>query len=63
MSESLIVSGSGIRGIVGQGLTSQVVARYGAAFADHILESGSAGDFVLVGRDSRTSGAMFLDAV
>lgn len=63
MSESLIVSASGIRGIVGEGLTPDVAARYGAAFGAHVRETSGGEGFVLVGRDSRTSGALMLDAV
>lgn len=63
MSESLIVSASGIRGIVGEGMTPEVVARYGAAFGAHVARSAGGPGVVLVGRDSRTSGPLLLDAV
>ncbi|MCG8469275.1 MAG: phosphoglucosamine mutase [Gemmatimonadetes bacterium] len=63
MSESLIVSASGIRGIVGEGLTPEIAARYGSAFASHIAARRGSDGFVAVGRDSRTSGALLLDAV
>lgn len=57
MSEPLIISASGIRGIVGEGLTPEVAARYGAAFATWLRrEGGRPEGAVLVGRDSRTSG-------
>ena len=49
---SLIVSISGIRGIVGQSLTSEVVRRYAAAFATWL---GSESRVVLA-RDTRPSG-------
>jgi phosphomannomutase len=63
--ESLIVSASGIRGIVGEGLTPEVAARYGAAFGTYMrggapLERDAV---VFVGRDSRTSGELLVDAV
>lgn len=61
----LIVSASGVRGIVGRAFTPEVVARYGAAFA-HFLRSSSslAGTaHVLLGRDTRTSGPLLADAV
>lgn len=61
MSEPLIVSGSGIRGVVGRGLTPEVTARYGAAFGTYLGER-SRGSRVLVGRDSRTSGGLLADA-
>ncbi len=63
MSESLIVSASGIRGVVGEGLTPEVAARYGAAFAAHIRSVGGDRGYIAIGRDSRTSGALLLDAV
>ena len=63
MSRSLIVSASGIRGIVGRGLTPDIAARYGAAFASHIAAGAPGGGHVLIGRDSRVSGPVLLDAV
>ncbi len=64
MSEPLIISASGIRGVVGRGLTPEVAARYGAAFGTHLLGAGRGGQgAVLVGRDSRTSGELLVDAV
>lgn len=51
---------SGVRGIVGTDLTPEVVARYAAAFGTLVRGDGGA---VVVARDSRTSGAMFADAV
>ncbi len=63
MSRSLIVSASGIRGIVGRGLTPDVAARYGAAFAVRLAAAASGGGHVLIGRDSRVSGPALLDAV
>ena len=63
MSRSLIVSASGIRGIVGQGLTPDIAARYGAAFATHIAAGAPGRGHVLIGRDSRVSGPVLLDAV
>lgn len=47
----LIVSVSGVRGIVGTDLNADVARRWGAAFA-HVLK----GKRVVVGRDSRSSG-------
>ena len=63
MSRSLIVSASGIRGIVGRGLTPEVAVRYGAAFATHIATGARRRGHVLIGRDSRVSGSVLLDAV
>lgn len=64
MSQPLIISASGIRGVVGRGLTPEVTARYGAAFGTYLRGSGPGRPgAVLVGRDSRTSGELLLDAV
>ena len=48
---SLIMSVSGIRGVVGETMTPQVAADVGVAYADHL-----AGGRIVVGRDSRESG-------
>ena len=59
MSDSgLMVSVSGIRGRVGFALTPDVVARYAAAFGAWSLSRGGS-RIIVVGRDSRVSGAMF----
>lgn len=54
----LMVSVSGIRGRVGEGLTPDVVAQYAAAFGAWSAGQGGSRRIV-VGRDSRVSGAMF----
>jgi phosphomannomutase len=54
----LIVSVSGIRGIVGQGLTAEATARFAAAFGSTMNRG-----HVLVSRDSRPSGEMLRHAV
>jgi phosphomannomutase len=54
----LIVSVSGIRGIVGGGLTAEATARFAAAYG-----AFARGGKVLVGRDSRPSGEMLRHAV
>ncbi len=56
--DSLIISISGVRGIVGEGFTPEIVARFSAAFAS-LTEKGT----VLVGSDTRTSNYMFKYAV
>ena len=61
-SDELIVSASGIRGVVGRALTPPVAARYGAAFGTRAAAGGDA-PRVLMGRDSRTSGQLLADAV
>ena len=57
-SAPLIVSISGIRGLVGQSLTDEVVARFAAAFGTTLTP----GDSVVLARDTRPSGAAFAHA-
>jgi len=71
MAEQLIISVSGVRGIVGENLTASVAADYGCAFGTFLknrqLESGDRGGevrlSVCIGRDSRPSGQMLQSAV
>jgi phosphomannomutase len=58
-SATLMVSVSGVRGLVGTDLTPELVARYASAFG--LLAREHAPKIVLA-RDARTSGAMFADA-
>lgn len=65
MVAPLIISTSGIRGIVGESVTPELAARYGAAlgaFARERNPDGLDGRYVLVGRDSRTSGELLAAA-
>jgi phosphomannomutase len=71
MSDTLMVSVSGIRGLVGTDLTPELVARYAAALAAWVLSRSptarppdrlSARPTVVLGRDSRTSGSMLAQA-
>jgi phosphomannomutase len=67
MSE-LIVSVSGVRGIVGQTLTSGVAQEFGQAFGQMLREDGQSGNNsgrirIVIGRDSRASGSMIQSAV
>src|SRR6188472_1732217 len=74
MSDTLMISVSGSRGHVGTDLTPEVVARYAAALGSWArgssgqAESRSPSDrptlrpSVVLGRDARTSGAMFTRA-
>ena len=71
MSDTLMVSVSGVRGLVGKDLTPEVVARWAAAFGTWAKGGGRAGagagrrgggPKVVVGRDARTSGPMFAGA-
>jgi phosphomannomutase len=54
---NLIISVSGVRGIVGDGLTPEVVMQFAAAFGAHV-----GGGTVLLSRDSRPSGDMLAAA-
>lgn len=57
-SNELIVSVSGIRGIVGESLTPHVTLAFASALGAHVDGGG-----VVVGRDGRPSGAMLRHAV
>ncbi len=62
----LMLSVSGMRGLVGQSLTPVVVCRYSASFGTWLGEqcgSGNTAPLVVVGRDSRPSGDMIEHAV
>src|SRR6266705_5396817 len=65
MSDTLMVSVSGVRGLVGTDLTPEIVARWGAAFGMWGMRDGGRGKGkarVVLGRDARTSGPMFAAA-
>jgi len=70
MSDTLMISVSGVRGLVGTDLTPEVVARWAAAFGTWAgsgirdTRNGKRGPRVriVLGRDARTSGPMFADA-
>ncbi|HEY3219730.1 MAG TPA: phosphoglucosamine mutase [Gemmatimonadales bacterium] len=68
MSDTLMVSVSGVRGLVGTDLTPEVVARWAAAFGtwagDGKRPSGrrAVRPSIVLGRDARTSGPMFAGA-
>ena len=62
----LIISVSGMRGIIGENLTPTIAAEYGCAFGTFLKGSSESGDEklkVCVGRDSRPSGQMIFSAV
>src|SRR4030042_19591 len=66
MPEKLIISISGMRGIVGENLTPSIAAEYGCAFGKFLKNSHASknGKFsVCIGRDSRSSGEMLKSAV
>ncbi len=60
MSQTLMVSVSGMRGIVGTDLTPELVARHAAALGAWARAAGR--PVVVLGRDARTSGEMFAHA-
>jgi len=66
VAEQLIISISGMRGIVGENLTASIATDYGSAFGT-FLKKRHAGKkeklSVCIGRDSRTSGQMLKSAV
>lgn len=62
LPESLMVSVSGFRGRVGRDLTPELLGGVAAAFGAFLLREGT-GKVVVVGRDSRTSGPMFVRSV
>src|SRR5919198_1047607 len=60
MSDTLMISVSGIRGLVGTDLTPEMVARWAAAFG--VWAKTKERKPVVIGRDARTSGPMFTKA-
>ncbi len=63
MSAELIISISGLRGIVGENLTPAIAADYGNAFGTFLKSQNQKRLSVCIGRDSRLSGEMFASAV
>jgi len=71
MAEKLIISISGVRGIVGDNLTQSIAAEYGCAFGAFLKEKNFGSRItghgsrlsVCIGQDSRTSGQMLKSAV
>jgi len=59
-SDTLMISVSGIRGIVGRDLTPEIVSRYAGALGAWASDLGR--PLVILGRDARTSGPMFARA-
>jgi phosphomannomutase len=65
MSDTLMISVSGMRGHVGTDLTPELVARHAAALGAWVRSAASGGSVrpaVVLGRDARTSGPMFARA-
>ena len=65
MTEKLIISISGMRGIIGENLTVAIAAEYGCAFGTFLKENSTGRKklSVCIGRDSRPSGQMLASAV
>jgi phosphomannomutase len=65
MTQELIISISGMRGLVGENLFPETAVAYGSAFAAFLRQRhvGKASLSVAVGRDSRPSGQMIFSAV
>jgi len=66
MSENLIISISGMRGIVGENLTAEIASDYGRAFGTYLRAKRSQPEqrqSVCIGRDSRPSGPMLMSAI
>ena len=63
MSETLVVSISGIRGIFGRGLSPSVIVDYTSAYGDWILQQGAGKPVVVVGRDARVTGELCANLV
>ena len=65
MAQELIISISGMRGIVGQNLTPQIAAEFGSAFGTFLKNDAPGNDklTVCIGRDSRPSGQELASAV
>ncbi|MGH7467552.1 MAG: phosphoglucosamine mutase [Longimicrobiales bacterium] len=58
----LMVSVSGVRGRVGEALTPEVVTHFALAFGAYLNDRAGRRARVVIGRDSRTSGPMFVRA-
>lgn len=66
MAEELIISISGMRGIVGENLTPSIAAEFGCSFGTFLKSSAAVQNkslAVCIGRDSRKSGPMLAAAV
>jgi phosphomannomutase len=63
MANELIISISGMRGIVGENLTPAIAAEYGSAFGSFLKKDVVGRLSVCVGQDSRPSGQMLKAAI
>ncbi|HIN52687.1 MAG TPA: phosphoglucosamine mutase, partial [Planctomycetes bacterium] len=62
MSEKPIISVSGLRGIVGESLTPELIQNYTAAYLRFLDNAGFTGPIV-TSRDGRESGAAILEQI
>ena len=60
---SLMVSISGIRGVIGESLTPEVAVRYAAAFGEYCKRRSGRDTTVIIGRDGRVTGSMVTDVI
>jgi phosphomannomutase len=60
---SLMVSISGIRGVVGESLTPEVIVRYASAFGEYCLKRSETTPTIVVGRDGRITGKYVTDII
>jgi phosphomannomutase len=60
---SLMVSISGIRGVIGESLTPASVTKYAAGFAEYCMRNTAGRPTVVIGRDGRITGEMIVDLV
>src|SRR5688500_13622472 len=63
LPKDLMVSVSGVRGTIPDTLTPEIVTRFAAAFGSYLKAETKRRPLVIVARDSRTSGPMFVRAV
>lgn len=64
MTEPLIISVSGMRGVIGENLTASIATEYGGAFGTFLQEAKSGRRLsVCIGMDSRQSGQMLKSAM
>lgn len=63
LPKELMVSVSGVRGRVAEALTPEIMTRFAAAFGSYLRAERGKRPLVIVARDSRTSGPMFVRAV
>ncbi len=59
----LMVSISGIRGVIGESLTPEVAVRYAAAFGKYCMQRTPAHAVVVVGRDGRVTGGILANII